>query len=225
MAQDKLQKHVLSTYLTLRYGTGIITFCFPIFVYLYGLICGVSLQNSISAYYWADGFESAPVRIWFVGVLFALASFFYLYKGFTPKENIAFNLAGLFAIGLAYFPMPWGCGTECPKFTVHGFCAVSLFVCLVYIVWFRSSDTLSELNDPVLEKKYKNKYRIISIFMGASPLTAFILNTFVGKPGAFVFFAESCGIWAFACYWWIKNGELKKSLAVHKALRIPAPHP
>jgi thioredoxin reductase (NADPH) len=89
MAQDNLKKHVLSTYLTLRYGTGIIALCFPIFVYLYGLICGVSLQNSISAYYWADGFESAPVRVWFVGVLFALASFFYLYKGFTAKENIA----------------------------------------------------------------------------------------------------------------------------------------
>jgi hypothetical protein len=223
MEPGKLQEHVLSTYLTLRYGAGIITLCFPILVWFFGQMGGVGLQSSISAYYWADGFAAAPVRVWFVGVLFALASFFYLYKGFTARENIAFNLAGLSAIGVAYFPMPWGCETECPKFTVHGVCAVLVFVCLVYVVWFCSADTLAELNDPALEKKYKRRYRGISIVMAASPIAAFVLNTFVGKPGAFVFFAEACGIWAFAYYWWVKNDELRKSSALQKALRIGEP--
>lgn len=219
MEQSDLQEHVLSTYLSLRYGTGIITLCFPVLVWLAGLVGGVGLQSSISAYYWADGYSPSPVRVWFIGVLFALASFFYLYKGFTARENIAFNLAGLFAIGVAYFPTPWGCATECPKFTVHGFCAVSAFACLVYVVWFCSSDTLAELKDPALEEKYKARYRRISLVMAASPLAAFALNAFLGRPGALLFFVESCGLWAFAYYWWVKNDELRKSSAVRKALR------
>ena len=223
MEQRALQKHILSTYLTLRYGMGVIALLFPIVIYLFGQLCGVQLQDSISAYYWADGYTSTPVRVWFVGGLFSLAAFFYLYKGFTTGENIAFNFAGIFAVGVAYFPMPWGCEDGCAKITAHGLCAVALFACLTYVVWFESKTTLSELQDPALEKEYSTKYRYTSIVMAASPITAVLLNTFVGKPGAYVFFAEACGIWAFAYFWWVKNGELKKSSATRKALRIAEP--
>jgi hypothetical protein len=77
------------------------------------------------------------MRDWFVGALFAIAACLYLYKGFTPKENRLLNLAAVFAVGVAIFPMNWppknwpppGWPNEpiCNTFTagyVHGTCAV-----------------------------------------------------------------------------------------------------
>ena len=47
------------------------------------------------------------MRIWSVGILFVVAAFLYLYKGFTPFENYALNVAGVCALGVALVPMPW----------------------------------------------------------------------------------------------------------------------
>jgi hypothetical protein len=219
MEPSKLQEHMLYTYKCLRYGAGIIAFGFPILVYVYGKFCGIELQNSISAYYWADMLR-APVRVWFIGVLFSLASLFYVYKGYSEKENIAFNLAAVFAIGVAYFPMPWGCGALCPKFTVHGFCAFALFACLVYVIFRRSGDTLDQLDDPDQIESYKTKYRRAAIAMTASPVVAFLWNLWFGREDTYTFFIETAGIWAFAYYWWIKNQELERSSAVKKSLGL-----
>ncbi|HYH46436.1 MAG TPA: hypothetical protein VEG34_12195, partial [Thermoanaerobaculia bacterium] len=142
MQSDKLQKHIFSTYLTLRYGIIAIGALLPLVVYGVGAFHGVELQDSISAYYWAPDGMDAPSRNWFVGGLFAVAAFLYLYKGFSIAENIALNLAAILAVGVAIFPTEWNCGEACGKFSLHGFCAVSMFACLAYVVWFRSRDTL-----------------------------------------------------------------------------------
>lgn len=222
MKDGDLQRHVLATYQSLRRGVGILTFAFPFVVWGIGRLHGIGLQHSISAYYWAGADGETPARVCFVGVLFALATFFALYRGFTWKEDVAFNLAGAFAVGVAYLPMPWPEGSGTSWFSLHGACAIALFACLVYVVWWRSSDTLGELKDPALERGYRQKYAAIAVLMGLSPIAAFVLNTFVAGSQSFVFFAESCGIWAFGVYWWVKNGELERSSAVQKALRITA---
>jgi len=235
---DKLREHIFSTYLTLRYGIVVIGALLPVTVYLVGVFNHVPLQKSISAYYWASEYDNdrtgiqsdlaldkarraAPSRDWFVGGLFAVAAFLYLYKGFSSAENVALNLAGALAVGVAVFPMEWKCGAPCAdKFSVHGFCAVAMFVCLVYVVWFRSNDTLSliPLDATPGRVRYRRTYVIIGLVMLASPLTAFVLNSLLGKRESYVFFIEAAGIWAFALYWWVKSAELKRSAATVKAL-------
>jgi len=217
----QLQKHVFSTYLTLRYGIVAIGALLPLIVYGVGSVHGVPLQASISAYYWApSGLADAPSRNWFVGCLFAVAAFLYLYKGFSKGENLALNTAAIFALGVAIFPMEWSCGTACGKYSVHGTCAVAMFLCLVYVVWFRSGDTLPLLQaHPKVEARYRSAYKLLGAVMLVSPITAFILNAAIGPHTSYVFFVESAGIWAFAGYWFTKSAELNRSMATARVLR------
>lgn len=216
MQRNELQEHIFSTYLTLRYGIILIGALLPVIVWAVGEVNGVSLRNSISAYYLPiEGQVEAPSRNWFVGGLFAVAALLYLYKGFSKAENIALNLAAIFAVGVAIFPTEEG-----KAYTLHGFCAISLFACLVYVVWFRARDTLSLVpgNATPSPALYRRMYGVVGGVMLASPLTAFVLNSVIGTESSYVFFIEVAGIWAFASYWLIKSSELKKSAATAKAL-------
>ena len=227
MDPDRLREHIVSTYLSLRFGMGLITFAFPVLVYVAGRYQGYDLQCSLSAYYWSgeDGWFYA--RTMFVGGLFAIGVFFYLYKGFTQAENISFNLAAVFALLVALFPTSRPVCVDAPtdKFTLHGFFAVSLFVCLTYVVLFRARDTLPLVppgpggNNHAKVAKYKRVYAIVGIVMLVSPLTAYILNSFSHKGGShFIFFIEAAGVWSFGLFWWIKSDELKSSSAVEHGL-------
>jgi hypothetical protein len=233
MAPDELQKHILATYLTLRFGMGIITFAFPILVVAAGAWQHYDLQASLSAYYWAGENGWFHARTVFVGGLFAIGALFYLYKGFTVLENIAFNAAAIFAALVALVPTGRPAEhdvaavqavTDGVKFSAHGASAVALFLCLAYVVLFRALDTLPLLppgpdgTNEARVKKYKRTYRIVGIVMLASPLTAYVLNSFIGLGGSFVLFIEAAGVWAFGAFWWVKNRELKESSAVRNAL-------
>jgi hypothetical protein len=230
MDPNRLQQHVFGTYVTLRYGIAVITLLFPGLVFLAGELSGVGLQGSVSQYYWAVTTEPNTARSVFVGGLFAVAVFMYLYKGFTHAENIALNSAAVLAALVALVPKhegAWDPGIW------HGTFAVSMFVFLTYVVWFRSGDTLSLLPPEVAEGSalkrysrnwYRMRYRVIALVMLVSPVTAAILNettavlTANRKDNWYIFFIESAGVWGFAWYWFAKSSELKRSLATLKAL-------
>ena len=225
MDPNHLQKHILETYNNLRYGMGIITFLFPIAIFVSGKLSGVDLQSSLSAYYWADLTEPNIPRVFFVGGLFAIAAFLYLYKGFTVAENIAFNISAVLGAVVALVPMStpaWNLGV------VHAGAAVGTFLGLVYVVWFRAGDTLEFLPQNEAEGPptkmytrawYQLQYRSIGLVMLVSPLTAVILKEGFAQNHAYVFFIESAAIWAFAWYWLTKSVELKRSSATRRALR------
>ena len=59
---EKLQEHVFSTYITLRYGVVLIAALLPAVVYGVGRAFGIALQDSISAYYWASAAGGTPSR-------------------------------------------------------------------------------------------------------------------------------------------------------------------
>ena len=218
MNRNELADHIFDTYVSLRYGMAVIGAALPLLVYAVGAVHGVELQGSMSAYYWAPDGVSAPSRNWFVGCLFALAACLYLYKGFTIRENVALNLAAVFGVGVAVFPTEWKCEVDCGRFSAHGSSAVLMFVCLVYVVWFRARDTLSLLPE-ASAARYRQIYRGIGLVMLVSPLTAFVVNSFIGQGKAYVFFIEAAGIWSFAAYWVIKSSEFKKTNATRRALR------
>lgn len=213
-----LLKHVFDSYYWLRFGMAIIAFVFPPLLWAWGkLLFDLPLQGSMSAYYWASIGGEPPVRVWFVGLIFAIGSFLILYKGYSSWENQALNLAAVFLIGVALVPMPWKCGTDvghCPSWGyLHGWFAIAFFVMISLVAIFDSHSTLREVHDPVRQRRYRIGYVCTSLGMFALPLAAGVAHYFLGRFDTRTYWLELAAIWAFALYWSIKTQELRKSLA------------
>jgi hypothetical protein len=217
-----LQEHMLWTYYGLRVGLAGIGIALPVLVLLAGgVLHDVWLEPSISAYY-----HTKPKLIWFttrdifVGGLLAASACLYLYKGFSNKENIALNLAGIFALFVALLP------TKAPDqaaglvSNLHGTSAVLFFLCIAYVSLARSRDTL-HLLPPEKRGRYERLYRSTGLAMIASPAVAVVLS-FALEPTSRVrtvtFWVETFGIWSFAAYWLAKTGEMRESSAERRAL-------
>lgn len=224
MDASRLERHVFATYITLRYGMAALALAFPVILYVAGKFHDIQLQDSMSAYYFAapgnnNTDYTFPVRVWFVGLLFAIGAFLYLYKGFSNAENALLNFAGAFAWGVAVFPMPWGCEEHCPKLTAHGISAVSLFLCIAVVSLWCAGDTLRLIPDASLRARYRRQYKLLGLLMIASPLVAMALTLTVNDFKKYTFFVEASGVWAFGIYWWRKSEELALTEAEKLAIR------
>ena len=197
---DKLQDHMLGTYHSLRLGIFVIGLLFPAALWLGGLARGVSLQPSISAYYYT------PLRDVFVGVLVAIGLLLYLYKGFSTRENVALNAAGIFAVGVANLPTVQGDGPRNTVQTLHVVCAVAFFLCIAYVAIRRSVDTLKFLPTGALERRFRRTYRTLGSLMIAFPAFALVMSEGFGIP--YTFNVEAAGIVVFALYWGVKSWEM-----------------
>jgi FtsH-binding integral membrane protein len=230
MNNKELQQHILSTYNSLRLGLGVIAAATPIVIVLWGMIFGASWQDSLSAYYFAPvGDQSIysiyPGRVLFVGILFALGSFLFLYKGFSRGEDVALNLAGAFAFGVAICPMYTQAGYIPNSTILHFTFAALLFICMAYTAIFCCNDTLQYIADPKRRARYRHTYYVIGWFMALFPLIGLVLAYFFGAVQRYLFWIEAAGIWAFAAYWFTKTIELKESEVELKAItgRLPPP--
>lgn len=227
-----LQNHILGTYFNLRIGIAVLGFALPVMLAIVGRLLGIPLQRSISAYYHAvatapvcpasaTAWPAGTLRNEFVGILIAVAAFLYLYKGFSKSENIALNLAGLFAAGVALIPTGWPPCEQTHGVTVHGASAVLFFLSIAYVCLFRAADTLSLIDDPDRRGTYQVWYRWIGALMVISPLAATMVNDFFTRPGSQssrVFFIEAFGVWTFAGYWLVKSLELRQTSAERRAI-------
>lgn len=222
MDRSKLLRHVFDTYNTLRRGMALTAFFFPLLLLGVGWWHGLPLQGSMSAYYWASIEGDPPVRVWFVGGLFAIGSFLFLYKGYTSWEDWALNFAAGLVILVALFPMSWKCGSElghCPSWNPHSWFAIAFFACIVYVALFQSGETVPELQDQAREQRYRNLYRLTSLLLVLSPVAAIIAHLLTQRYQALTYFLELFGIWAFALFWWIKSRELRESQAERRVLQ------
>src|SRR5688572_11739709 len=80
--EDPLSDHIRATYFSLRRGMVIFSFGFPLLLWWGGAFLGIPLQDSMSDYYFAERAgrpDSFPLRTWFVGLLFAIGGFLWLY--------------------------------------------------------------------------------------------------------------------------------------------------
>jgi len=216
MGNQELQKRIVSTYNSLRFGMFAIAAVTPIVVVVWGYVFGVAWQDSISAYYFAPlgnnwTYSVYPVRVLFVGLLFALGSFLCLYKGFSTRERIALNLAGLFALGVALCPMYAETGYIALSNILHFVFAVLLFICMAYTAIFCHEETVQWLTDKKLRQRYRATYHVIGWFMGLFPMVGLTLAVFFSATQRYVFWIEAAGIWAFAAYWFTKSRELSTS--------------
>lgn len=239
-----LSKHMLSTYQTLRVVLVVIALIFPWLLWIGGYYISrqrVELQHSISAYYHAnemtrteqalrdaakrDRIDRKPVPIisglgalrnWFVGVLFAISALLAVYKGFRPAEDLALNLAAIFATLVALFPSQW-VDDPTPSFSFHGAFAVLFFLCIAYVCIFCASATLPLVRGAGRRAHFRRFYKLVGWTMVASPVLAAFLNVFLGKSAAYIFFLEAVGVYAFAAYWLVKTIEIRETEADRKA--------
>jgi len=212
-----IKKQLLSTFFSLRLGTGIIGVLFPIILGTAGYAAaGHKLRDSLSAYY-CDGRPAGGMRDVFVGGLFAIGVCLYLYKGFSKLENFTLNFAGAMAVGIALFPMP-GCGG--PVYfghSPHFVFAVLFFTGIVIVTLFCSDDTLFLIRDANIRKWYRALYRLESVVMVGS-IAAVTITNYIHAFDTHVFAIEVAGIWSFAFYWFTKTWELAHSEAEKKAI-------
>jgi hypothetical protein len=231
----QLRQHVLATYFGLRTGIAVVGIALPLVLWIVGYFYAhLCLQRSISAYYHAVGPTYHSMRNWFVGSLFVVGTFLYLYKGFSKLENILLNIGGVLAVLVALVPMRWQpcdlvvCGItpglcKGPGWSPHGISAVGFFLCIVLVIFCCSNDTLPLIKDVGFPKadeliaRYKRIYRTIAVLMVASIAAAYILNV-VGSSHSTVFWVEVAGIWSFAAYWLVKSHEMSKTEAEARAM-------
>jgi hypothetical protein len=167
----------------------------------------------MSAYYYSDAMRNT-----FVGALITIGVILYLYKGFSTKENVALNMAGVFAVATALIPTHPG-DTDGPLITPHRVAAVVFFACIAYVAIFRAADTLSLICDTDDAQKLRTVYRSLGIAMLLLPLIAVILGTRDAVlKSVVVFIIEAFAVWTFGVFWLIKSAELKATDAQRLAL-------
>jgi hypothetical protein len=230
-----LSEHMLATYQTLRVVLVIVALAFPWVLWIGGrfVFDHIPLQASMSNYYHASSASidkrnfdirtgAAPdplnsgrgvMRNWFVGVLFAISGLLAVYKGFRPAEDLALNLAALFAVLIALVPNAWeGRGTPW-----HGIVAVAFFLCIAYVCIFAASATLPLVEDEDRRKRLHRVYKTLGWVMVASPAIAAVLSYFRPFNGRFIFLAEASGVYAFGLYWLVKTLEIRQTNADERA--------
>lgn len=201
---------LLIPYLTLRKAVGVIGIALPI-VLATGrwLIDAPGILSSISAYY------HSPMRDVMVGSLCAIGVFLLSYRGYDRFDNWLGNLACLFAVGTALFPMaPKTCPTSAQLFigTLHSVFGGGFLLSLAIfsLVLFRKTGAR-----PTTRKLVRNRvysvcgWLIVVCLLGiagefmlpeSSPLTDYKL----------VFWFEAMAIWAFGWAWFTKGGGILK---------------
>ena len=219
----ELQEHMLGTYDTLRIMLTVIGIALPIVV-----VAAASFQegrlwieSSISQYYHlAARHPFFTARDLFVGGMLAAAVCLYSYKGFSTRENVALNCAGVFAFFVAVLPIAIDEQDRGLRSVLHATAAVLFFLSIAYVSLRRSRDTLRLLPESK-RARYARLYFLTGLAMIASPAGAVVLSYALdaGSPTSrWIFFVETLGIWAFAAYWWFKTLEMRETKVDRRAL-------
>lgn len=200
--------HVIS-YFALRKAVGIIGVALPV-VLIVGKIVfeGQGIQSSISAYYYT------VMRDVFVGGLCSIGVFLLSYRGYSRIDDIAGDLACLFAVGVALFPTTPAAdasGTERFIGGLHLAFAICFFLTLAFfsIVLFRRTDPTKT---PTAKKKIRNGvYLACGIVILICVVGIGIIKLLPAENPIYaltpVFWLEAIAIWAFG-WSWITKGEL-----------------
>jgi hypothetical protein len=214
--KNAILENISASYFLLRRGLALLAFALPILLWLGG--GWDHLQGSISAYYHYSAagdlrYGAGTVRDILVGILWAAGAFLFFYKGYSWKENLALDVAGVAAVLLALFPMDWPPDEAAqPSFVsiVHSVSAVLLFLAMAYVCLCRSGDTLEKL-DPERRRRFKRTYAVLGTLMIVIPLGVVLLHYLFPGPAdtsPVVFAIEVAGIYVFAAFWLVKSREI-----------------
>ena len=189
------------SYLALRKTVGLIGILLPFTLMLgfFLIFKGDTIQESISHYYYTG------MRNVFVGALCAVALFMFYYSGYDKWDNWAGNVAGFFAIGVAWFPTTEA-GSSDLIGKIHFACAAIFFLTLTVFSLFLFTKKGS---NPTPQKLTRNKiYVICGLIMIVCLIAIVIYHNFIHSESSFVFWAETVALIAFGVSWLTKGGTL-----------------
>jgi len=200
---------LIFSYLELRKTIGTLGMLLPVVVaagayYLFHR----PIQGSISSYYYTG------MRDVFVGILWAIGFFLYSYRGYDRADNIAGNLAGLFAVLVSLFPTAPDTLTARSALVIgnlHLVFATGFFGTLIYFSLFLF--TLTNANKESTPEKLKRNivYRICGYTMAACIVLVAVYYAFFDNPALgltalhSVFWLEAIAIVAFGFSWFTKG--------------------
>ena len=173
---------------------------------------GHSLQPSLSDYYFVVADGGTP-RTLFIFFLAFLGASLIAYKGLDGKDDLIHNLAGLFALGVAIFPMKCveGQHVSCvPGWMPYlhlpsaGLLYLSALASVIYSGGPKLGNALNQLPET---KKWLSKLNRIK-FLSAGLMTIGIFIFFAHsfhpkfKPDiSWIFWIEYLGFFGFGLYW------------------------
>jgi hypothetical protein len=198
----------------LRKWVGILGILLPFILVVGSLLfsnCDTILP-SISHYYYSN------MKVFFVGILCAVALFLITYTGYSRLDNILTNIAANFCFGIAIFPTflesNSGCLQESNTFinrdlsSLHFFCAGSFFLILALMSIFIFTKSNPNLEGMTPQKEMRNKiYVICGVGMILCLVAIGIRALFfadVQKSGSFVFYFETITLILFGISWLTK---------------------
>jgi hypothetical protein len=194
-------------YLTLRRAVGLLGTALP-FVLSLGafLLFHTGIQASMSSYY------HTGMRDVFVGTLCAIGVFMISYRGYERQDDVAGDLACVFAVGVALFPT--ALREDLPLETIgalHLLFAALFFLTLAYfsLCLFTKTDLTKT---PTPRKLQRNKvYRVCGYMLLASIVLIGLLTFLPSEikqtlsPYHPVHWLESLGVVAFGISWLTKG--------------------
>jgi hypothetical protein len=216
-SREPTEKYLLS-YLTIRKAIGLLGIALPVVLAVGSTISNCTeLKDTISHYYYTTMGDLL------VGLLSATAIFLITYKGYD-NDNVYTNLAGVFALGIAFLPTSNISDGSCALFTIptnelrqtaHLFFAGAFFLVLAYISFFlfvRSSHRVTP------EKRKRNLvFRTCGIVMVAMVLGIILYYWGFSDESRqqwrqlrLVFWMESIALWAFGISWLVKGETILK---------------
>lgn len=190
------------SYLTLRKSIGITGMLLAGLVALGGIFAGLPLQDSISAYYWTTSQDIL------VGTLAIAGAFLLSYRGYDNLDRIITAIAGVFALGIALFPVAGHVSGPTAYFQLpasvtnilHFVFSGGFFVLLAYMSYFQFTKGKNRSRNRV--------YRICGIAIIAAFVTLILFKvlfpTFSVQYNV-VFWMEAVMLIAFGISWLTKG--------------------
>ncbi|HGN0599480.1 TPA: hypothetical protein ACKRJ1_002530 [Pseudomonas aeruginosa] len=209
---DFSDRGVSQTYRRLRLLVCLALIGMPLAIAGVSAIFGVPLQYSLSDYYFVVVDGGLP-RALFIIFLAFLGGTLFAYRGLNDTDNLIHNLAGIFAIGVAIFPM--GCDPEEHKHCFPGMLhelhlpsAGLLYLAALASVWYAGGPplkrALGKLSEPIKWLSELRKIQIFSAVLMTVGIAAFFmhkLKPYLLPEFSWVFWIEYMGFLGFGIYW------------------------
>lgn len=241
-------RNIVKAHLSLRLMIGTVAILFPVVLLAIGTAFGLPVPGSISEYYWYPSADSdAPVRVFFIGGLYAIGAFLIGYRGYKKGENWLYTLAGLCAIGVATVPMVQDCHTDTIELygnilygqpEIHFGCAVGIFFFLAIAIIMYSDKTLKQFGNPRFERILRKIYHLIAGSMFVLPILIYLairgfLDPFftalrMNEVPYTIYLIEIVLIELFGLFWIIKTAEISLSefdRKIEEGVPLPQPTP
>lgn len=200
MSSEEKYSRLTYSYLDLRKAVGWIGILLP-FVLMLGLhfiFSGENTPTSISHYYYTS------MRNVFVGSLCAVALFMFFYTGYGKMDNWLGNIAGIFAIGVAWFPTAEIVGEGNLSSTIHYISATIFFLCLAVFSFFLFTKCNKEKEMSIQKKSRNVIYKVCGIIIIIC-LVAIAVHKMLGIHESIVFWAEALALLVFGISWLTKG--------------------